>query len=423
LDEKFKDAADPLRLVFVCAMWLTGFDAPSCSTIYLDKPMRNHTLMQTIARANRVFPGKHSGLIVDYANVFASLERALAIYGKGSGGTRPLRDKQKLVGELRDAVAAATAVCTSHGVDLATIEMVPSGTMERLALVADAVEQLISPDPLRKEFLGHERLVSILYRAIKPDPAALEFFLRAVNLATIAGVIRERTGEGQFGDITSVMAAINKLLDESIATGGYRIVEGTGGGKEKAIIDISAIDFTALAKRFEKSDHKNVELEQLKAAIRAMLERLVDRNPTRADYLEKFEELIESYNAGSRNIEEMFQELLTLSQELSDEQQRHVREQLTEEELTIFDILTRPGPDLNSDERSEVKKIARALLDKVKAAIVLDWRQKAQARAQVRLAIEDTLDEGLPQAYTPELYQGKVSAVFEHVYERFPYVA
>ena len=104
---------DPLRLVFVCAMWLTGFDAPSCSTIYLDKPMRNHTLMQTIARANRVFPGKHSGLIVDYANVFASLEKALAIYAKGQGGTTPVRDKQQLVEELRKAVEAVTGVL--HG--------------------------------------------------------------------------------------------------------------------------------------------------------------------------------------------------------------------------------------------------------------------------------------------------------------------
>ena len=94
LDEKFKDTDDPLRLVFVCAMWLTGFDAPSCSTVYLDKPMRNHTLMQTIARANRVFPGKHSGMIVDYANVFASLERALAIYGAGTVAPIPSRTKR-----------------------------------------------------------------------------------------------------------------------------------------------------------------------------------------------------------------------------------------------------------------------------------------------------------------------------------------
>ncbi len=110
LDEKFKDSADPLRLVFVCAMWLTGFDAPSCSTVYLDKPMRNHTLMQAIARANRVFPGKHSGVIVDYANVFASLEKALAIYGAGTGGANPVRDKAKLVEDLRQAVAEATSL-------------------------------------------------------------------------------------------------------------------------------------------------------------------------------------------------------------------------------------------------------------------------------------------------------------------------
>src|SRR5207244_8982209 len=86
LDTRFKDPNDPFRLVFVCAMWMTGFDVPSCSTIYLDKPMRNHTLMQTIARANRVFREKTNGLIVDYAGVFRNLERALAIYGSGAGG-------------------------------------------------------------------------------------------------------------------------------------------------------------------------------------------------------------------------------------------------------------------------------------------------------------------------------------------------
>jgi type I restriction enzyme R subunit len=170
LDDKFKDPDDPLRLVFVCAMWLTGFDAPSCSTIYLDKPMRNHTLMQTVARANRVFPGKHSGLIVDYANVFASLEKALAIYGKGSGGATPVRDKQELVEDLRGALVAAIAFCLPHGVDVAAIAALSSGGMQRLSGLADAVDRLIAPDPIRKDFLAHERLVHALYQAVKPDP-------------------------------------------------------------------------------------------------------------------------------------------------------------------------------------------------------------------------------------------------------------
>jgi type I restriction enzyme R subunit len=141
LDEKFKDPEDPLRLVFVCAMWMTGFDAPSCSTMYLDKPLRNHTLMQTIARANRVFPGKHSGVIVDYANVFASLEKALAIYGAGKGGKNPVRDKQKLVEELRKAVDAAVLFCANCGVILAAIEQLPTGSMERLQRMDEAVKR------------------------------------------------------------------------------------------------------------------------------------------------------------------------------------------------------------------------------------------------------------------------------------------
>ncbi|MCB0811441.1 MAG: type I restriction endonuclease subunit R, partial [Flavobacteriales bacterium] len=145
LDEKFKDTDDPLRLVFVCAMWLTGFDAPSCSTIYIDKPMRNHTLMQTIARANRVFPGKHSGVIVDYANVFASLEKALAIYGAGKGGANPVKDKQQLVEQLRGAIVDATAFCASHGVMLDEIEALDAGSMERLSCIQDGMNALISP--------------------------------------------------------------------------------------------------------------------------------------------------------------------------------------------------------------------------------------------------------------------------------------
>ena len=143
-------------------------------------------------------------------------------------------------------------------------------------------------------------------------------------------------------------------------------------------------------------------------------------NRTRADFAEKFEALIETYNAGSRSIEELFQELLKLSNSLNDEQQRHVRENMSEEELVIFDILTRPAPALSTDERTEVKKVARELLTRLKSLLVLNWRQKSTARSQLKLTIEDTLDTGLPRAYTPEIYQQKCAAVFEHVYESYP---
>ena len=412
LDEKFKDPEDPLRIVFLCAMWLTGFDAPSCSTVYLDKPMRNHTLMQTIARANRVFPGKHSGMIVDYANVFASLERALAIYGAGKGGTSPVQDKQQLVAELRKAIEAATTFCAAQRVMLGDIEQLVSGSMERLQRIDDAVNALISPDPLRREFFSHERLVSTLYGAVKPDPAALEFASRVACLATLGEAIRAMLNPNP-PDISQVMKAINGLLDESIT--GHAIRESG-----PPALDLSTINFEALAARFNKSKHKNTDLEMLKVAIRAQLEKMIRLNRTRADFAGKFETLIESYNAGSRSIEELFEELLKLSLSLNDEEQRHVRENMSEEELVILDILTRPAPELSTEERNEVKKVARDLLVKLKGLLVLNWRQKSTARSQLKLAIEDTLDLGLPRAYTPELYRQKCSAVFEHVYESYP---
>ncbi len=187
-----------------------------------------------------------------------------------------------------------------------------------------------------------------------------------------------------------------------------------------APLNLSTINVEALSNRFKQSRHKTTDLEVLKAAIGVHLEKLIHLNRTRADFAEKFEERIESYNSGSRSIEELINDLLTLSRSLSDEQERHVRENMTEEELVIFDILTRPAPELSPEERSEVKKVAHDLLDRLKQLLVINWRQKAAARSQLKLSIEDALDSGLPHAYTPELYKQKCSALFEHVYENYP---
>ena len=408
LDEKFKDPNDKLRIVFVCAMWLTGFDAPSCSTVYLDKPMRNHTLMQTIARANRVYPGKHSGMIVDYANVFASLEKALAIYGTGGGGGNPVKDKQKLVADLRQAVKDAVAFCASRSVVLSAIENAKLGSLDRLQLLADAVEALIAPDQIRRDFFGHERLVSTLYRAVKPDPASLEFYATVVCLGVIGDAMRTKLNPHP-PDISAVMGGISKLLDESVE--GVTIHDGN-----TPLIDLSKIDFEALANRLKQAKHKNTDLEVLKAAIRAQLEKLIKLNRTRTDLGKKFEELIDAYNSGSKGIDD----LLAFLRELSHEEDRHVREHLSEEELVILDILTRPAPALTPEEREELKKVAKQLLTKLKALLVLDWRKRESTKAKVRDTIMDTLDTGLPRAYTPELYRQKCAILFEHVYESYP---
>lgn len=247
---------------------------------------------------------------------------------------------------------------------------------------------------------------------MKPDPAALEFSGRVACIAAIADAIRAKLNPNP-ADISEVMGDIGQLLDASIE--GVAVKEGPA-----VVMDLPKIDFGALAAKFKESKHKNTDLEVLKAAIRAQLEKLIRLNRTRADFAEKFEKLIESYNAGSRSIEELFEELLELSRSLSDEQQRHVRENLTEEELVVFDILTRPTPELSGDERTEVKKVARELLTRLRQLLVLNWRQKSSARSQIKLAIEDVLDTGLPRAYEKQLYQQKRAALFEHLFESYP---
>ena len=413
LDERFKDPADPLRLVFVCAMWLTGFDAPNCSTVYLDKPMRNHTLMQTIARANRVYPGKHSGLIVDYSNVFESLEKALAIYGAGGGGDTPVRSKAELVDELRIALEGAELFCRQHSVDLRVLA--EADGMERLNYLSEAVEALISPDPLRKSFLSHEKLVMTLYKAVKPDPAIIPYVSRCGALAVIANTIRSRMGETSQSDISPVIEQVNELLDASITADSFQITESAKGNR---LLNLAKIDFQALSERFPKSPRKNVEIEQLKAAVQATLDRMIRLNPTRIDYLRKFETLIESYNAGSRNIDELFEALVNLSRSLTDEQQRHVRENFNEDELALFDILTRPDPALSDEEKKQVKLVVRHLYQRLQSVTVIDWKKRSSARAGVQEAIGETLDEGLPDAYTRQIYQTKCRLVFDYLYER-----
>ena len=313
---------------------------------------------------------------------------------RARGGANPVQDKAQLVADLRAAVAAATAFCAAHGVDLPALEALPLGSLARLTAVEDAIDALIAPEARRRDFFTHAQGVDALHRAVKPDPAALEFAERVAGIAALAAAIRAKLSPNP-PDIATILGQITGLLDDSI----------TGLTMREAgppPIDLSQINFAALAERFKASPHKNTDLEALKAAIRARLEKLIRLNRTRADFAEKFAALIESYNAGSRNIEQLFEELLKLSQSLDEEEARHVREHLSEEELVIFDILTRPAPDLTPAERAEVKKVARVLLARLQELLVLNWRQKAAARSALQMAIEDALDAGLPPAYAPE---------------------
>jgi type I restriction enzyme R subunit len=416
MDVKFKDPKDPFRIVFVCAMWMTGFDVPSCSTIYLDKPMRNHTLMQTIARANRVYKDKRIGLIVDYVGVFRNLQKALAIYGSASGGgilpgESPVQDKQKLVEELRIAIGLIEDYCEERKIVLDKIISVDA--FPKIKLIDDAIDAILQNEESKKKYMSMALSVQSLYKAMLPDPKATEFVEKVLLIGVIAEKIRSLTPPA---DISHVMKAVETVLDGSIAAEGYIIHDQGEYGKN--VIDLSKIDFEALKAKFEKS-RKHIEVEQLKGAINARLLMMVRLNKSRMNYLEQFQKMIDEYNSGSANVEQFFNELVEFAKTLNEEERRSVAEGLNEEELTLFDILTKPDMKLTKAQEKEIKKVAKELIETLKREkLVLDWRKKQQSRANVRICIENILDK-LPPIYTRDIYSQKCDYIYQHVYDSY----
>ena len=408
LDSKFKDPDDPFRLVFVCAMWLTGFDSPSTSTVYLDKPMRNHALMQTIARANRVFPDKDNGLIVDYVGVFRNLEKALAIYGAGPGIDSPIRPKDDLIAELDAALAEVADFCADHDIDLASMEA--ASGFEFIALQQAAVEALLVDEQTRRRYVTLARQVRKTFKALLPDPEALEAAHRVEVIRTIASKIESST---EAPDISGVMDSVAELLDRSVDANEYII----GTADADPLIDLNQLDFEQLIERFE--GRKRTAAKAIEKNIDQRLDDAVRKNPTRLDLAERFRQLIDEYNAGAHNLEEFLRRLKAIHNELTDEEQRSVREGITEEELAIFDLLTKPEPELTRAQAIEIKGAAKKLLDRIADELVLDWKHKQQTRSAVKTTVKDILDNELPDVYGPELFNRKVDAIFEHIYTSY----
>jgi type I restriction enzyme R subunit len=412
LAEDFKSPDHPLRIVFVCAMWMTGFDAPSVSTIYLDRPMRNHTLMQTIARANRVFPDKDNGLIVDYIGVFRDLEQALAIYGAANADVdTPIQEKTELVSALRNAVAAVAELCERYDVDLDELRSASGFTF--IALRDAAVEALLVDETVRTEFLSAAHHARKLFKAVLPDPAAAG----EQGMVAVIRVLAERIADlarSPQADLGAIAGAVDALLDRSVGAEEYVIRAAAEGIEPDPLIDLSQIDFEALAARF--AGRKRSETERLASLLRQRVIGAARRNPTRFDLVERIETLITEYNAGSLNIDEYLRRLISLSQDLSDEERRVVVEDMTEEELAIFDLLTEPEPALDDAQRAAVKASAKRLLAHLHDKLVLDWRHKAATTAEVRITIRDILDEDLPaDPYPPKVFDAKVQAIFDHI--------
>lgn len=420
LDKEFKDSGNPLRVVFVCAMWLTGFDVKCLSCLYLDKPLKAHTLMQTIARANRVAEGKSNGLIIDYIGIVKALRKALADYtanAGGLGGADPTVDKEKLIARIGDTVAKTETFLSERKIDLGLL--IAAEGFAKLSYLQDAANAVCGSIEDKKSFSTYASELKRLMKYTDRDDVTGHVRRQCEAIAAIYGMLQKKR---KHTDTTDLMVEINAIINDYVEIEPQQPNAITAPPR----FDISAIDFDLLRREFAKTRRKNLLMRDLDEAIRRQLDKMVFANPKRIDYYERYREIIQSYN-GERDratIEKTFLDLMDLADRMSREEQRYAREGFaSDEELSLYDMLFRD--DLSKNDIKKLKTAASDLLRKIKTKISeLDhWTDKQETRAVVDTLIRDVLWETLPECYNNDNITEYREKVYEYVFTRYKEIA
>lgn len=419
LDKDFKDSANPLRVVFVCAMWLTGFDVKCLSCLYLDKPLKAHTLMQTIARANRVAEGKSNGLIIDYIGIVKALRKALADYTANIGcidGTDPTVDKVKLIERILDTLEKAKLFLAERGFVLQ--DLICSYDFPKMYYLQKGANIVCGTVEERKTFSAY---ASELNRLMKyTDRDDIDRNVRKAYEA-VAAIYAEIKKKRKHINITDLMVEINNIISDYVEIEhSYMINE------EVKRFDISGIDFDLLRREFAKVKNQNLLMRDLEEIIQMKLDRMLFTNPERINYYERYQKIIDDYNSEQdrATIEKTFMDLMDLANKMNQEEQRYVREGFkSDEELTLYDMLFRN--DLNKNDIKKLKTVAAELLNKIKAKISEydHWTDKQETKAAVDNLIRDTLWAELPECYDEASIWGYRQRIYEYVYTHYKDVA
>ena len=420
LDKEFKDAKNPFRVVFVCAMWLTGFDVKCLSCLYLDKPLKAHTLMQTIARANRVAEGKSNGLIIDYVGIVKALRKALADYTAnvgGQGGDDPTVDKDLLIKRILETIEKTKDYLKTKDYDLQNL-IIASG-FEKLTQLQTAANAVCGSVEDKKSFTTY---ASELKRLMKYTDREEVTGAPRKEYEAIAAIYAELQKKRKHVDTTDLMVEINQIISE------YVDVEPATSGDTEAgkRFDISEIDFDLLRREFAKSKTKNLILRDLEEVIQQKLDSLLFTNPNRMNYYERYQEIIENYNSEQdrATIEKTFMDLMDLANSMDEEEKRYVREGFSsDEELSMYDMLFRD--DLDKGDIKKLKEVSVTLLQRIKAKIAeLDhWTDKQETKAEVDNLIRDILWNDLPEVYDEISISAYRQKIYEYVYTRYKGVA
>ena len=427
LDKEFKDSDNPLRIVFVCAMWLTGFDVKCLSCLYLDKPLKAHTLMQTIARANRVNEGKSNGLIIDYIGIVEALKKALAEYTANVGnhdGVDPTIDKEKLVARILELIDMVVFFFKQKNIFIEDFSDAKTNPFSRLSDLNEAANAVCGTVADKQTFTACASELHKLMKYIERDDISVD--IRRVY-ETIAAIHRMLKPKRRDVDTTDLMVTINAIISEHIGMKeSLGQTEDATGSEYITRIDISAIDFNILRKEFTRVKYKNLLFNDLGEFIERSLDRLVAANPNRRDYFERYRQIIEEYNSGKdrTNIEKTFEALIQLVKELSEEESRYIREGFTtDDELAIFDLLKKDNP--NKADIKKLKSTATEMYTKITEAIsrMDHWTDKDETTAEIQNLIRDILWRELPESYDEQQIEVCRGDVFEYVYTRFGYMA
>ena len=423
VETAFKDERHPFRIAIVCAMWLTGFDVPSLANLYLDKPLKAHTLMQAIARANRVNEGKNNGLIIDYCGILRNLRKALATFagvadGGREGGHNPLdptRPEEDLLGELAEAIDMVRSFLGERGASLDAV--LDSGGFARIAAVSAAKEAINTNDETRKRFGVLGRTV---FKKFKACLRVEGINAHRLEYDAINHLYRSLEKDRQTADISDIVRELHAVVDAAIDLARAGEVR-----EEPVIYDISKIDFDRLRKEFRRAKEPNTTAQNLREIVERRLADLMARNPLRTNFQQRYEEIVAAYNREKDRpvIQATFDALLDLYEGLDDEAERHLREGLDEESLAVFDLLKKS--ELAPSDVRRIKNIAAELLETLKAEkLRIDlWREKSATRAAVQTAIRDFLwsdETGLPGSYSENEVEARADAVFLHIQRAYP---
>jgi len=414
LEKEFKDNDNPFRLAIVCAMWITGFDVPSISTIYLDKPIKGHTLMQTIARANRVYDDeKENGLIVDYGNVYKQLEEAYSIYGEGTSGgqgghDKPTKNVDELASELDAAIITTCTYLSELGFKID--QLFHASPLDRLSLIQEAINAVSLNETSRAKFEVNARNVSNKYKALYPEEQVKQF-TRHYN--AIDAIYSGLNQEVKSADITELMKKLQELVGDSIQI-------TPDPDREDVFIDLSNLNFEKLRELFAKQP-MNKMVYDLQKAVDEKLNRMMQKNPHRTDFYKKYLKIIQEYNEGKDEeaIKKAFEALIKFVNEMNHEEQRSIRENIDEETLAIYDLLRKD--DLTKKDEEAVKKVAKETLEKLKSEKLKGsrWRESAQVSAQIRIIIRDSLLFLPQEQYPDEEIDIKTLDVYQHIYSNY----